>query len=166
MIMVSKKQGFSLVEVLIYLPCSLLLCSCMAYLSQQFQGALLKAAATAETSIELALALDSVINDLAQLTVSGSQWKEAKATHLIFNNGHHDIGWLVDNARLLRITGSYCKETGCWKKRATTVFLQQVTAFECFVYGPPLNPKAIRCTIRKERVKKLRVVTSLIALQV
>ncbi|MBA2306771.1 hypothetical protein H0W26_01400 [Candidatus Dependentiae bacterium] len=160
---VSGKQGFSFTELLIYLPCSLVLVGCAAYLSQNFHEALVRAATSVDTTIEIALAMDYLITDISQFAPGHSNWKKVEPTCIIINNGIRDVGWMLHKSRLLRITGSYCRDTDSWKGRATTVFLQQVELFECRAYGPLDSPRAIRCTITKKHERKLCKLTSFTA---
>ena len=159
------KAGFTLTELLIYLPCSLLLYGSIALLSHTFQSALLKTTSTTEITLELALAMEYILKDLARVSSSCVLEKEGDSISLIFNNDLHGIVWKVDKGRLLRITGNYCKKTGTWKNRATTVFLQNLHSFESVVlYGDPKLPQAIRCTLTKKHTDRLCTLTSFTAL--
>lgn len=159
-----NKRGFSLIELLVYLSSSLLLYAATLQLMHLFQATLQQKTRGVDISLDIAIALEALNTDIASLAYIPAQWKETALSNLIFNNGHVDIGWIVDTQRLIRITGDYCQATKKWKRKAVTVFLRHIHLFECIYFYKNGLVHAIRCTVEKLQGSKPLTISSLMTI--
>ncbi len=159
------KEGFSFIELLIYLPCALVLLGAAGYSTLNFQKALLSLTASTETTIQIALAMDQFINDLKKTSSCFTQWKSCEPHSLIFKTERHDIGWKHYKNRLIRISGDYCTQTGRWKGAARTTFLDPMEQFECTISYDGEKIKGILCKMTKKCRAKVCTINSFTALE-
>ncbi len=137
-----NKNGLSILEFLIYLTCSILLFSLAGYATVRVREAQQKRAQLLERWIQLALAMDKVIDDLSQAPSSLTSWKKMAQDEFIFVVGQCERKVTLRNKRLIRCDG-HCNQT----KKGMSIVLDGVSQviFDYYVQGNALL--GIRCVI-------------------
>ena len=64
--------------------------------------------AFADQWIQMAIALQHILDDLKQTSTDTSLWKKRAGDECVFQLGKKDCGWMISNGRLVRTTGMYC----------------------------------------------------------
>ncbi len=115
-------RGSSLIEVLVYLACSVLLCSLVGQLMLGLRQAAYERSQALDEWVELAIALNQLLDDLKYAPKDLSLWKRAARNEVIFPLRHTDCGWCIDRKRLVRVTGKHFFNG--WSGRATSVVME------------------------------------------
>lgn len=123
----SVRAGSSLIELLVYLSCGVIICCLIGQVALTITRAARVQTSVVEAWVTVALALDRLHEDLKKAPSDFRQWKVRSAHALIFTlknrSEHRDYGWYRDKGRLVRVVGTYNKETACWSHRAMSIVL-------------------------------------------
>lgn len=118
--------GTSLVEVLVYIACTVLTCSLAGQLAYTVSKNGRERSRQADSWVQIALALHHILDDIKLTSSDPIQWKKIEQSALIFSRSGIDYCWCVERGRLVRITGIYNSLLQSWSKRATSVILDAV----------------------------------------
>jgi len=123
-----NKQGFSLVEFLIYLTVSAML---MAGVFRFFNSAQSSFAHIKESSFimnSMHNVSDMLRHDLMSAACQRESWHIA-ATEFVCQSAVQSVGWHTKNNRLYRVTGKYDFVGKRWQEKRKTIVAQQVKNF-------------------------------------
>ena len=122
--------GTSLVEILVYIACTVLTCSLAGQLAYTVSKNGRERSRHADAWIQIALALHQILDDIKLTSSDPLIWKKRDASNFIFSRSGIDCGWCIERGRLVRITGIYNSLLQSWSKRATSVILDAVELLE------------------------------------
>lgn len=149
------QNGTSLLELLIYLLCTVLISTLGGHLALSYMLEARQRTARVDAWVQLALALDRVHDDLKLAPADSLLWKKRTAEVLIFRLGQKDCGWYCQRGRIVRITGIYDKNENHWSERASSVILDAAESlrFRCKHRDDKLS--GVKVSITKKCGKRL-----------
>lgn len=150
------KRGTSLLELLIYLCCTMLIGTLAGHLAFCYAQESRERTSRIDGWLQLALALDRLHEDLKRAPKDPSLWKKRTSHALIFMLGKNDCGWFLERGRVVRVTGVYNKTTQRWSDRATSVILDLAASltFRC-KHGFDGELSGVKATMTKKCGKRL-----------
>ncbi len=126
-----NKNGFSLLEFLVYfMLLSFLATTIFSWLAHSHHT-LKNRSRQATELLQLYAAHDVLVRDLRAAPALREHWKKIHTKELIWHVGNHDVGWRVEDKKLLRLEGRYDAEKQQWMKKTKSVVADKVAAFVC-----------------------------------
>jgi len=141
----NKREGFSIVECLVYCALFCLLCILIFNFAITSQVSLRRLDASTMKTLDLYGALDSFALEAMAAPSRAEHWNKITEHELIWQTNENDIGWSWEKGSLYRTTGTHTK--GIWHgvtKNLVSAGLSQVQ----FIVkrNKKKNPISIVCT--------------------
>lgn len=108
------KQGFVLLELMVYIGTSVILCMLVFGSALSLHRALLKNKTISGAEMMVATALERCMHDIRSAPIAG--WKRVASDCIVWQQGDMDIGWMIQDATLQRISGRYDLHDATWHK--------------------------------------------------
>lgn len=123
----NKKLGFTLIESLIYITCTTLLCLITAsFLSNIYQYST-KNSQLVDRYFELMRAHDFMITYLKSAPINKSLWKKVETNNFVFQSNNIDYGFYIDSKkRLIKKTGAYDYKRQEWVSSGYSIIIDSV----------------------------------------
>lgn len=119
------KRGFTIIESLIYISCSMIIISLFAILTMRLSQQVRYHINRAHNFLEIILGFDRLISDLQQSSCNQEKWKRKEKHEIVFNYKNKDCAWLIEKNRLIRCQGYLNKTQSRWNKKVKSVVIEQ-----------------------------------------
>ena len=122
-----KRAGFTLMELLVYLALFAFLAQLLFSSAAQIMTTMVSEDGVLLRSSNAVMTCDVLVRDLRRAGCARTDWKKITPHECIWHCPlkNKDIGWCVDNGRLLRMLGTYDAPQGAWTQRRRDVALHQ-----------------------------------------
>lgn len=156
------QRGTSLVEVLIYIACTVVMCSLAGQLAYSISKVARERSHIIDSFVQATLALERLLNDIKH--TDSHHWKKTERSALIFSRESDDCGWFIERGRLVRVTGAYDIGTQQWSKRGTSVLLDSIEAIIVeFYYDKQQILTGVRVGLTLKHGNKMKTLAGFVA---
>ncbi|MFI5332933.1 MAG: hypothetical protein ACHQVS_02405 [Candidatus Babeliales bacterium] len=160
-----KIPGFSIIEFLLYIGIVTLIIGCTTTALMYTYSSVVRAHHSLHEMSMLSTACDVFAHDVYEASDARDTWYQPDVHTILFRCGTTDMCWLVKEKKLMRVTGTYDRNSQRWTQRTISVMSTGVTAWACTLI-PSLHASDTICAVTCEIAGDDSSVTRYVALRV
>lgn len=127
-------RGFTLLESLIYLSCTVILITFCLLITATFYSSVKSHTDRLHRYLDMVIGYDHMLTDLRHAPVLKTGWKKYTEHEIIFSCPTQDIGWLIHNGKLTRVTGFYNTNIQEWPNKKLNLAAQRLNCLDFEYY--------------------------------